>query len=403
MRQAAISVYGTGTAASLPHPGVRSRVIEALMYFALGFLVAGLIALLIIPAVNARAERLARRRLEALFPLSITELTAEKDHLRAEFAVMQRRLERKAEDALANKHHDMEELGRRAVRIETLENELLARDHRIGELEGDLDRTRAQLAATEGDLATTRHALAASQETLAALDTAHRRTLDELGTTRGNLDVTTAALAETRTALAAAQERLTQREAEFTDLDTRHTATLNELDAKRITISDLETRLGTQKSRGDELEHALNERRSELSDERKRVAELAQSLVAEQARAVTLEERIRALEAEHESRAAQWARDAADMADIRAERHTLSAQADEHRSAFDLAAAKLAAAESRIAELEAGLRAAADGAGAPGGAETAELRRRIEEVADDIMRVSDGTVDEQPKRSRSAG
>ena len=66
------------------------------MIFALGFVAASLIALLIIPAVNARAERLARRRAEALFPMSISELTAEKDHLRAEFAVLQRRIERKA-------------------------------------------------------------------------------------------------------------------------------------------------------------------------------------------------------------------------------------------------------------------------------------------------------------------
>jgi hypothetical protein len=76
-------------------------VIESVMVFALGFLAAALISLLIIPAVNARAERLARRRAEALFPMSISELTAEKDHLRAEFAVLQRKLERQAEDALA--------------------------------------------------------------------------------------------------------------------------------------------------------------------------------------------------------------------------------------------------------------------------------------------------------------
>src|ERR671913_2346342 len=105
------------------------------MIFALGFLTAGLIALAVLPAVNARAERLARRRVEAQFPLSISELTAEKDHLRAEFAVVQRRLERKAEEALADKHKDMEELGRRAVRIEALETELAAREERISELE----------------------------------------------------------------------------------------------------------------------------------------------------------------------------------------------------------------------------------------------------------------------------
>src|SRR5215218_5159369 len=96
------------------------------MIFALGFLTAALFALVILPALNARAERLARRRIEAQFPMSITELTAEKDHLRAEFAVVQRRLERKAEEALAEKHQSMEELGRRAVRVQTLETELSA-------------------------------------------------------------------------------------------------------------------------------------------------------------------------------------------------------------------------------------------------------------------------------------
>jgi chromosome segregation ATPase len=359
-------------------------VIEALMYFALGFLVAGLIALLIVPAVNARAERLARRRLEALFPLSISELTAEKDHLRAEFAVMQRRLERKAEEALANKHQDMEELGRRAVRIEGLEGELAARDHRIAGLEEDLERFRGQLAATEAELTATRQALAASQETQAALDTAHRRILDELGATRGNLETTTAALAEARTALAAAQERLTHRNSEFTDLDTRQMGILSEIDAKRITISDLETRLGTQRSRADELEHALEERRLELSEEQNRTVELAQKLAAEQARAASLAERLRSIEVEQEARAA------------------LHAQAEEHRSAFDLAAAKLVEAESRIAELEASLARSADGSDDRGRADAAELRRRIEEVAEEIMRVSEAAV-EEPKLSRSAG
>ena len=275
------------------------------MFAALGFLVAALIALLIIPAVNARAERLARRRLEALFPLSITELTAEKDHLRAEFAVLQRRLERKAEEALATKHVDLEELGRRAVRIEALEGEIAARDHRIGELDGDLERTRAQLVATEGELAATQQTLAISRETQTALDTAHRRTLDEFALTRGNLDTTAAALAETRTALAAAEQRLAGRETAFTELDLRHTATLTEFDAKRITISDLETRLGTQTSRADELEHGFSQHKAELSQERQRVADLAQSLLAEQSRAAALGERVRALEAELDSSRAE--------------------------------------------------------------------------------------------------
>src|SRR5215216_2756463 len=111
------------------------------MIFALGFVAASLIALLIIPAINHRAERLARRRAEALFPMSISELTAEKDHLRAEFAVRQRRLERKAEEALAVKHQSMEELGRRAMRIETLDRSLAERNETVARLEAELEET----------------------------------------------------------------------------------------------------------------------------------------------------------------------------------------------------------------------------------------------------------------------
>jgi chromosome segregation ATPase len=150
----------------------------------------------------------------------------------------------------------------------------------------------------------------------------------------------------------------------------------------------------------------LSERRTELSGERKRVAELAQSLVTEQGRVVTLEERIRAMEAEHESRAAQWAKGAADITDMRAERDALAANAGEHRGATDLTAAKLAAAERRIAELEASLRRdqdGTDGAGDQSRAATAELQRRIEEVAEEIMRVSEAGIEEEPQRSRSTG
>jgi hypothetical protein len=55
------------------------------------------------------------------------------------------------------------------------------------------------------------------------------------------------------------------------------------------------------------------------------------------------------------------------------------------------------------AAAEAGQPSRADEAASPGPADTAELRRRIEEVADNILRVSDAAVEEPPKRSRSVG
>jgi len=105
---------------------------------------------------------------------------------------------------------------------------------------------------------------------------------------------------EIGTALIQAQERLASLEAEYGDADGRLSAALSELDTKRITISDLETRLMTQTARGNDFERALGERHSQLSDERKRLAELARSLAAEQERGLILEQRIREIEAERD-------------------------------------------------------------------------------------------------------
>ena len=280
--------------------GVGVRVVETIMIFALGFVAATLIALLVIPAINARAERLARRRAEALFPMSISELTAEKDHLRAEFAVLQRKIERKAEEALAAKHQSMEELGRRAVRIEALASTLSERDKMIAQLEVTLAETQTKLAAVEDELGQTRNFLSGTRETLAALENAHRATLDELSNTRMELDLTQSERTKLRTELLHAQEKLARLESEFADTDQRLTAALTEIDAKRIAISDLETRLMTQTARGNDFERALNERHSELSDERKRLADLARDLAAEQERGLILEQRIREIEAERD-------------------------------------------------------------------------------------------------------
>ncbi len=275
-------------------------MVETIMIFALGFVAASLIALLIIPAINARAERLARRRTEALFPMSITELTAEKDHLRAEFAVLQRRIERKAEEAMAAKHQSMEELGRRAVRIEAMESALTERDKTIAELERKLASTQDRLDVTEQDLAQTKTFLNGTRETLSALENAHRATLDELSKTRMELDLTHGDRTRTKTDLIHTTEKLARLEAQYAETDQRLTAALSDIDAKRIAISDLETRLMTQTARGNDFERALKERHFELTEERKRLAELVKNIAAEHERGLILEQRVREIEAERD-------------------------------------------------------------------------------------------------------
>ena len=76
-------------------------MIEPVMYFGIGFLVAALLGLLFVPLVHNRAVRLTMRRLEAATPLSIAEIRADKDQLRAEFAMATRRLEMSVEQMKA--------------------------------------------------------------------------------------------------------------------------------------------------------------------------------------------------------------------------------------------------------------------------------------------------------------
>src|SRR5215216_1582350 len=72
-------------------------VIENTMYFVLGVLSAGLVTLIVMPAVWQRAVRLTKKRIEAATPITMAECRADKDQLRAEFALSTRRLEMNVE------------------------------------------------------------------------------------------------------------------------------------------------------------------------------------------------------------------------------------------------------------------------------------------------------------------
>ncbi|MET7247541.1 hypothetical protein ABZT49_29750 [Methylobacterium sp. EM32] len=237
-------------------------MIESLMFAALGFLAASLCALLILPALNARAERLTRRRLEALYPMSIVELTAEKDHLRAEFAVRERQLERRVEEAQAARRAEMEEMGRRTVRIGTLTQEIERRDAHLGEIERDLAAARGNLAQVQGELAEARTARAAAEEAMRALEGPYQRALAELAALRGEVEASRSGRAEAEAARGVAEERVRAARGQvaaagesvasaarqqiqaledaLADLNTRHAA---EIEAARAEIARLQSAL----------------------------------------------------------------------------------------------------------------------------------------------------------------
>jgi chromosome segregation ATPase len=68
-------------------------LVQSVLFFVLGFLCAVFLVSLIAPAVWRRAVVLTRRRLEASLPLTPAEIQADKDRVRAEYAMTTRRLE----------------------------------------------------------------------------------------------------------------------------------------------------------------------------------------------------------------------------------------------------------------------------------------------------------------------
>ncbi len=121
-------------------------MIEPVMYFGIGFLVAALLCLLFIPLVHNRAVRLTMKRLEAATPLSIAEIRADKDQLRAEFAMSTRRLEMSVEKMKTRTTTQLAELGKKTDAINQLKKELGEKTATIFALEAR-DKTLARAIA----------------------------------------------------------------------------------------------------------------------------------------------------------------------------------------------------------------------------------------------------------------
>ena len=149
-------------------------MLEPIMYIGIGFLVAGLLVIGVIPLVHARAVRLTMRRLEALTPLSMAEIQADKDQLRAEFAMSTRRLEMNVEQMKAKTTNQLAEIGKKSEAVGRLKFELgeknaalLALEAKEKQLSDDVERLQADLAAKERGLEEAERTLAGMQAEIA--------------------------------------------------------------------------------------------------------------------------------------------------------------------------------------------------------------------------------------------
>ena len=128
-------------------------MIESILFFLLGFLCAGFLALMIAPAVWRRAVILTRKRIEASVPLTMGEIQADKDRMRAEFAMSTRRLEMSVKAFKEKAASQVMEITRSREELKRLAEEYSAKNEALSELEARDGELRAELRRREEQLA----------------------------------------------------------------------------------------------------------------------------------------------------------------------------------------------------------------------------------------------------------
>jgi chromosome segregation ATPase len=363
-------------------------MIEPIMYFGLGVFIAGLIGLVISSLVHNRAVRLTARRLEAATPVSMAEIQADKDQLRAEFAMSTRRLEMSVEQLKAKTTSQLAELGKKTDAINLLKLELGEKTATIFALEAREKALKDQLHATEEELAVKTNSLREAERSLSDRQAELTRLtaeLNEMSTTAAGQSVEIVAL---KTQIETLQEEVTTLEREVKETQARLAETRSnadtatrELAAERGNVDNLGHRVGG-------LEQQLAQQTAEAETLSARIAELEEQ-VAAQSRDLAERERERdqlRLEVEAARRI---------EADLRGELSTLDrnhgATSEQLRSDKTLIEGQLASAREDRAKLQreiAAMKREAESSWAAERVENALLRERINDVAAEVARLT---------------
>jgi chromosome segregation ATPase len=363
-------------------------MVEQIMYIGIGFLIAGLLVIGVIPLVHARAVRLTMRRMEALTPLSIAEIQADKDQLRAEFAMTMSRLEMTVEQMKAKTTNQLADLGRKSEAIGRLKLELgektaalFALEAKEKQLSDDLQTTQTELAAKTGALEEAERALASARTELAQV-TAN---FNDASVTSGSQRVEVVALR--------AQTEALKGQIDSYEKETK--ALWDHLNTKTAGLEAANQQLAEERSRADDLAN--------------RVAELDRQLTAQTAESEVLGGRVQELAARLDEQGrlvadregpSQNLRDQAMSAqkieaDIRAQ---LAGMEDRHRLALATIKTEKSLIETELKRSQeerdklqremAAVKRDAENAGEYERMENAVLREHIDEVAAEVARLT---------------
>lgn len=218
-------------------------MVEPLLYAALGFLTASLVALFMGRALWNRAVRLTTHRIMRRLPLSRDEIVASRDLLRAEVAIEHRKLERQVNIMREKMTQSMADVGRRDT---------------------------ANLAL--------RNALAEANARLSATDIREKGSIGTIETLRHEVEAFKARLAEMKAGLAEEQRKVRAREKERSEVEHIANTRQAELQAASVEIKQM-------KLTSETLQSQLEATKKELAEAQAKVANATTAARGESERA----------------------------------------------------------------------------------------------------------------------
>ncbi|MEJ0049963.1 MAG: hypothetical protein WDN02_01890 [Methylovirgula sp.] len=366
------------------------------MIFALGFLVAGLMALAFAPAFWRRALRLTRRRLETQVPLSVEEILADRDHLRAEFAVERRRLEIRVGEVAQAHAVDRSELGRRAAEILALKQAVESHQEEVRGRAEALAKAEAEIAAlssehgalsaalydADGLYKTKQEQLAKLNQAQQALSTLADQRLANHAAADARASGLELRLGDVSRTLVEAEQRFTERTAHAARLNDALVVAKSNLEVLETNYAMLQRRFDAEAARAAQLGKDLDELRQQRDADQGKLRALNIKIGVQDAAledAKQRETRITAQRDQHVEKSRESARALSEKYEgLRSESATL-------QGALDAARRRCEALESELSQTRAGRGSPPSKSEAE---ENASLRQEVSEIGAAIARLA---------------
>ncbi|MCW5714373.1 MAG: hypothetical protein KIT43_07680 [Bauldia sp.] len=368
-------------------------MIEAGMYFALGLATAGLLALMIAPLFWRRAVRRTRAEIEHAVPRSLGEIQAEKDQLRAEFAMSTRRLELSVERLRDKAGEHLAEINDKRALVKRLAEEQARRvaaveqlEQREAELSKLLDRREERLRDSSAELESVRTSLAERSRALEQLEQAMKRASETAEQKTIELVARGTEIDNLKDQLTSAKARQTALHIERTRLETAVAEAHAGQTVDTRKIESLERRIVR-------MEAERSEAAAEVEERDREIERLTAELEARAGTVEALEHRLIEAEAAFAEASAEAARLTLDLEeaghrDHHAETNEALASLEHEREALLAQIAALQDAFDRSTAENAELRRVAGDAWEAERMQNALLRERLNDIAGEVVRLT---------------